>query len=81
MSGLFVVAGKAGALYFDGVRAFVKDLGKAKAYANAVAAKRAMNKAQATTGRNGLRIVSAEEIARMSTPPKTASKPQSCLTS
>lgn len=41
MLGFVVVAGKAGALYFDGTGAFVKDLYKAKAYANAVAAKRA----------------------------------------
>lgn len=74
MLGFVVVAGKAGALYFDGTGAFVKDLYKAKAYANAVAAKRAMNKAQAATGRNRLRIVSAEDIARASAPPKTAAK-------
>lgn len=58
MSEFVVVAGKAGALYFDGKDAFTKDPTKAKAYASEAAGKRAMNKAQSTTGRNGLRIVS-----------------------
>lgn len=70
MSDFIVVAGQAGKLFFDGTDAFVKDIAKAKTYATEAAGKRAMNKAQNKTGRNGLRVASAASAAP--TPAKKA---------